>query len=105
MQLGMIGLGRMGGSMVRRLLQGGHGCVVFDSQTTQARLASEGATASRSLADFVARLDPPRAVWLMLPAAVVEGILDALSPLLQPGDIVIDGVTRTMSTIFAGLRY
>ena len=73
MQLGMIGLGRMGGSMVRRLLRGGHRCVVFDAhEDAMTPLASEGATASRSLADFVARLEPPRAVWLMLPAAVVD---------------------------------
>ena len=92
MQLGMIGLGRMGGSMVRRLLRGGHRCVVFDAHAdAMTPLASEGATASRSLADFVARLDTPRAVWLMLPAAVVDSTLDALAPLLQPGDIVIDG--------------
>ena len=92
MQLGMIGLGRMGGSMVRRLLRGGHRCVVFDAhEDAMMPLASEGATASRSLADFVARLERPRAVWLMLPAAVVDATLDALAPLLQPGDIIIDG--------------
>src|ERR1700704_6724849 len=73
MQLGMIGLGRMGGNMVRRLLQGGHTCVVFDSQPASvAVLADQGATGSHSLAEFVKKLDTPRAVWLMLPAAGVE---------------------------------
>jgi 6-phosphogluconate dehydrogenase len=92
MQLGMIGLGRMGGSMVRRLLQGGHSCVVFDSQPASVEaLASRGATGSRSLAEFVKKLDTPRSIWLMLPAAVVEATLHELSPLLQAGDIVIDG--------------
>jgi 6-phosphogluconate dehydrogenase len=114
MQLGMIGLGRMGGSMVRRLLRGGHRCVVFDAHAdAMTPLASEGATASRSLADFVVRLDPPRAVWLMLPAAVVDSTLDVLAPLLQPGDIVIDGgnsyyaddIRRSRALGAAGVRY
>src|SRR4051812_43127005 len=92
MQLGMIGLGRMGGEMVRRLLRGGHNCVVFDSkQETVAALAAEGAEGARSLREFVDALETPRAIWLMLPAAVVEGTLAALSDLLQPGDVVIDG--------------
>src|SRR5678815_4946622 len=114
MQLGMIGLGRMGGSMVRRLLRGGHRCVVFDAHAdAMTPLASEGATASRSLADFVVRLDPPRAVWLMLPAAVVDSTLDVLAPLLQPGDIIIDGgnsyyaddIRRSRALGAAGVRY
>jgi len=92
MQLGMIGLGRMGGSMVRRLLRGGHQCVVFDAHAeAMAPLAGEGAVASGSLADFVARLQAPRAIWLMVPAAVVDRTVDGLAPLLQPGDVVIDG--------------
>src|SRR5688500_17084923 len=92
MQLSMIGLGRMGGSMVRRLLRGGHECVVFDLHAeAMAPLAGEGAVASSSLADFVARLRPPGAIWLMVPAAVVDRSVDSLVPLLQPGDIVIDG--------------
>src|SRR4051812_11206375 len=92
MQLGMIGLGRMGGEMVRRLLRGGHNCVVFDSkQETVAALAAEGAEGARSLRDFVDALNKPRAIWLMVPAAAVEGTLAALSELLQPGDVVIDG--------------
>ena len=92
MQLGMIGLGRMGGEMVRRLLRGGHTCVVFDSkQENVTALAAEGAAGARSLRDFVDALQTPRAIWLMVPAAAVEGTLAALSELLQPGDIVIDG--------------
>jgi len=114
MQLGMIGLGRMGGSMVRRLLRGGHACIVFDSHhEAMAPLASQGATAAPSLADFVARLEPPRAVWLMLPAAVVDTTIDALTPLLRPGDIVIDGgnsyyvddIRRSQSLAAAGIHY
>jgi 6-phosphogluconate dehydrogenase len=92
MQLGMIGLGRMGGSMVRRLLRGGHACVVFDSQPASVTpLAHEGATGSSSLDEFIKKLDTPRVVWLMVPAAVVDATLDALSPHLQPGDVVVDG--------------
>jgi len=92
MQLGMIGLGRMGANMVRRLMRHGHEAVVFDmSPEAVARLASEGATGAGSLADFVAALEPPRAVWLMVPAAVVDETLDALLPLLQADDTVIDG--------------
>ena len=92
MQLGMIGLGRMGGNMVRRLLRGGHSCVVFDSQPASvAALVQAGATGSQSLEEFTRSLDSPRVIWLMLPAAVVDGMIDALSPHLQSGDIVIDG--------------
>ena len=92
MQLGMIGLGRMGGNMVRRLIRGRHECVVFDLHAeAMAPLAEAGAVASGSLADFVARLQPPRTVWLMVPAAVVDRTLESLMPLLQAGDVVIDG--------------
>jgi 6-phosphogluconate dehydrogenase len=92
MQLGMIGLGRMGGSMVRRLLRGGHTCVVFDSQAAaMAPLADQGATATRSLEEFVRTLETPRVAWLMLPAAVVDATLGELLPHLQAGDIVVDG--------------
>src|SRR6185436_9297068 len=92
MQLGMIGLGRMGGNMVRRLMRGGHQCVVYDVHAeAMAPLAGDGAVASNSLADFVARLQTPRAIWLMVPAAVVDRTVDSLAPLLQPGDVVIDG--------------
>ncbi|WUX02158.1 decarboxylating 6-phosphogluconate dehydrogenase [Streptomyces sp. NBC_01450] len=92
MQLGMIGLGRMGANLVRRLMRDGHHCVVSDvNAAAVAELAGDGATGADSLRDFVAKLDKPRAVWLMLPAAVVDSILDQLEPLLEPGDILIDG--------------
>ncbi len=92
MQLGMIGLGRMGASMVRRLLRGGHDCVVYDlAPAAVSALAAEGAVPSESLAGFVAALATPRAVWLMVPAAVVDRTIESLLPLLEPGDIIIDG--------------
>jgi 6-phosphogluconate dehydrogenase len=92
MQLGMIGLGRMGANMVRRLMRHGHEAVVFDmSPDAVAQLAREGATGGDSLEDFVAKLSAPRAVWLMVPAAVVDQTLDALLPLLDAGDVVVDG--------------
>jgi len=92
MQLGMIGLGRMGANMVRRLIAGGHACVVYDraAEAVQA-LAKEKATGASSLEDFVAKLAAPRAVWLMVPAAVVDQTIADLAPLLAPGDILIDG--------------
>ncbi|MBN8247187.1 MAG: decarboxylating 6-phosphogluconate dehydrogenase [Verrucomicrobia bacterium] len=92
MQLGMIGLGRMGANMVRRLMRGGHRCTVFDmSPGAVSELASEGATGASSLADFVARLETPRAIWLMVPAGVVDGSIASLLPLLSPGDVLLDG--------------
>jgi len=92
MQLGMIGLGRMGGNMVRRLIGGGHECVVFDmSPKAVAELAKEKAIGASSMADFVAKLSKPRAIWLMVPAAVVDKAIADLLPLLEKGDIVIDG--------------
>jgi 6-phosphogluconate dehydrogenase len=92
MQLGMIGLGRMGANMVRRLLRDGHECVAYDmSAQAVADIAAAGAIGASSLGDFVARLSAPRAVWLMVPAAVVDHTIADLLPLLQPGDIVIDG--------------
>jgi 6-phosphogluconate dehydrogenase len=92
MQLGMIGLGRMGANMVRRLIKAGHQCVVFDrSPKVVEDLAREHATGSSSLADFVKKLEKPRAVWLMVPAAVVDQSVADLLPLLEPGDILIDG--------------
>jgi 6-phosphogluconate dehydrogenase len=92
MQLGMIGLGRMGANMVRRLEKNGHQCVVFDrSPASVKQLASEGATGSSSIDDFVAKLSKPRAVWLMVPAGVVDATLHELAPKLDVGDIVIDG--------------
>src|ERR1700682_3859658 len=92
MQLGMIGLGRMGGNMVRRLMRAGHQCVVYDVHPPAVKaLAGEGATGTDSLAAFVSALKPPRAVWLMVPAALVDQELSALAPRLTAGDIVIDG--------------
>ena len=93
MQLGMIGLGRMGANIVRRLMRDSHACVVYDKQADAvSALAKEGATASTSLADLVAKLQAPRAVWIMLPAGeITENTLKELSALLAPGDIVIDG--------------
>ena len=92
MQLGMIGLGRMGGNMVRRLMKGGHECVVYDRSADAVRaVAGEGAVASTTLDDFLGRLHAPRIVWLMLPAALVETMVAELERRLKPGDIIIDG--------------
>ena len=92
MQLGMIGLGRMGANMVRRLLKGGHRCVVFDmSPKAVNELVQEKAAGSSSLPDLVTKLEKPRAVWLMVPAAVVEKTIADLLPHLEPDDILIDG--------------
>jgi 6-phosphogluconate dehydrogenase len=92
MQLGMIGLGRMGANMVRRLLKGGHECVVFDmSPKAVAELVEEKAVGAASLAEFVKVLKAPRAIWLMVPAGVVDRTIADLVPHLEAGDIVIDG--------------
>jgi len=92
MQLGMIGLGRMGSNMVRRLLKNGHQCVVFDrSPNVVHELVKEKATGTTSMADLVTKLDRPRAIWLMVPAAVVDETIGELSPLLESGDVIIDG--------------
>jgi 6-phosphogluconate dehydrogenase len=92
MQLGMIGLGRMGANLVRRLMDDGHRCVAYDvSSDAVAAIAAEGATPATSLAGFVQALETPRAVWIMVPAGHVGDTLDALVPLLDAGDIVIDG--------------
>lgn len=92
MQLGMIGLGRMGANMTRRLMRGGHELVVYDVDADAvARLDEEGAVGSGSHADFLAKLVAPRAIWMMVPVAFVEETIDALQPLLEPGDILIDG--------------
>ena len=92
MQLGMIGLGRMGANMVRRLMPQGHTCVAYDATPAAVdALAGEGATPAHSLAELVGKLSTPRAIWLMVPAAIVERVLQELVPLLSPGDVVIDG--------------
>jgi 6-phosphogluconate dehydrogenase len=92
MQLGMIGLGRMGANLSRRLMRDGHRVVAYDRNPDVVKsLAGEGATGSESLADFVAKLDKPRAMWIMVPAGVVESTLEQLRPLLEADDIVIDG--------------
>jgi len=92
MQLGMIGLGRMGASMVRRLMRSGHDCVVHDVNPAAVQaLVDEHATGAASLEDFVGRLSKPRAIWLMVPAALVDQLLSRLIPLLEAGDILIDG--------------
>ena len=92
MQLGMIGLGRMGANIVRRLMRDGHECVVYDvNETPIAELESEGATGARSLAEFADKLTGPRAAWIMVPAAITGGTLDELAALFSDGDIVIDG--------------
>src|SRR5580704_6700858 len=92
MQLGMIGLGRMGANMVRRLVRGGHQGVVFDrSPKSVDELVREKATGSSSFQDLAAKLDKPRAIWLMVPAAAVDEMIANLVPHLDPGDILIDG--------------
>jgi 6-phosphogluconate dehydrogenase len=92
MQLAMVGLGRMGANLVRRLMRDGHHCVAYDvNQAAVQELAGEGATGASTLEEVVAALDKPRAIWLMLPAGVVQSTLDQLVPLLDPDDIVVDG--------------
>ena len=92
MQLGMIGLGRMGANMVRRLMKQGHECVVFDVDAKAvAALAADGAIGATSLADLVAKLAAPRAIWMMVPAAIVDRELAQVASLLSPGDALIDG--------------
>jgi len=92
MQLGMIGLGRMGANMVRRLMQHGHECVVFDANADAVKALSDaGARGAASIDEFIALLKPPRAVWIMLPVPVVEGVVKTVAAHLQPGDTLIDG--------------
>jgi 6-phosphogluconate dehydrogenase len=92
MQLGMIGLGRMGANLVRRLLRAGHTCVVFDhNQAAVSQLEGEGAVAAGSLEELVARLEAPRAAWVMVPAGVAGQVVEELGGLLDAGDVVIDG--------------
>ena len=114
MQIGMIGLGRMGENMVRRLLAGGHDCVVYNRTAGPvAALAKEGAVGTASPEEFVARLQPPRTVWLMVPAAAVDAAIDTLVPLLSPGDTVVDGgnsryhddIRRSSALAARGIHY
>ena len=92
MQLGMLGLGRMGANIVRRLMRAGHQCVVYDNSPEPVQtLAAEGASGASDLDDFIARLEAPRTIWIMVPAAVVGQVIEDLAPRLQPGDIIIDG--------------
>ncbi len=92
MQIGMIGLGRMGANMVRRLLKEDHQCVVFDKSSETVRLLTqEGAIGTSSLADFVEKLHKPRVIWMMVPVALVEQLIANILPLLDPGDILVDG--------------
>lgn len=92
MQLGMIGLGRMGGNMVRRLQKNGHQCVVYDrSADSVKQLSAEGATGAATVDDFLGKLKQPRAIWLMVPAGVVDATIAELAPKLSKGDILIDG--------------
>ncbi len=114
MQLGMIGLGRMGGNMVRRLLRAGHECVVFDaSSDAVGALAEEGAVGAASLDELTRKLSTPRAVWMMVPAAVVDRTLADLAPRLAPGDAVVDGgnsyyvddIRRAKELGARGIRY
>jgi len=114
MQLGIIGLGRMGGNMARRLIRGGHACAVYNrSKGPVEELVKDGASGSTELAEFVGMLAKPRAVWLMVPAAVVDRVLNDLTPLLAAGDIVIDGgnsyyrddIARAEKLAAKGLHY
>jgi len=92
MQIGMVGLGRMGSNMVRRLLRAGHSCVVFDRAPAAVdTLVAEGATGATSLSDLLGRMTPPRAVCLMVPVGAVDSVLDELAPRLASGDVLIDG--------------
>ncbi|WP_074325351.1 phosphogluconate dehydrogenase (NAD(+)-dependent, decarboxylating) [Mycobacteroides abscessus] len=115
MQLGMVGLGRMGSNLARRLIRDGHRCVVYDVNPDAVKKleTEDGATGAASLVDLVEKLEQPRAVWLMLPAAIVDSTLDELVPLLAPGDTVIDGgnsyyrddITRAKQLVTQDIHY
>jgi 6-phosphogluconate dehydrogenase len=114
MKIGMIGLGRMGSNMVDRLLRAGHECVVFDRQQSAiSALVERGAIGARSFADLVEKLSPPRAIWLMVPAAVVDSAIDEISPALDRDDVMIDGgnshyhddIRRSKALAARGIHY
>ena len=114
MKIGMIGLGRMGSNMVRRLAKGGHSCVVYDNSASAAQaLADVGAVAATSPADMIAKLPSPRVVWIMIPAGAVDSLLATLQPVLRAGDIVIDcgnsnyedDIRRAQQLKAQGVRY
>ncbi|MGD0239127.1 MAG: phosphogluconate dehydrogenase (NAD(+)-dependent, decarboxylating) [Streptosporangiaceae bacterium] len=114
MQLGMIGLGRMGANLVRRLMRDGHHCVAYDVNADAVKsLAGDGATGADSLKDFVAKLETPRNIWIMVPAGFVDATLEQLKPLLSPDDVVIDGgnsyyrddITRAKDLKAFGVHY
>jgi 6-phosphogluconate dehydrogenase len=114
MQLGMIGLGRMGANLVRRLMRDGHHCVAYDVNPAVVKsLAAEGAAGAESIADFVAKLDKPRNIWIMVPAGIVDATLEQLKPLLEADDVVIDGgnsyyrddITRAKDLKAYGVHY
>ncbi|MGH3300248.1 MAG: phosphogluconate dehydrogenase (NAD(+)-dependent, decarboxylating) [Streptosporangiaceae bacterium] len=114
MQLGMIGLGRMGANLVRRLMHDGHHCVAFDRNPDVVKqLEAEGAIGATTLEDLVSKLEQPRTVWIMVPASVVQATVEGLKPLLAPGDIVIDGgnsyyrddIDRAAQLKAAGIHY
>jgi 6-phosphogluconate dehydrogenase len=114
MQLGMIGLGRMGANLVRRLMRDGHRCVAYDVNPDAVKaLAGEGATGADSLKDFVAKLETPRNIWIMVPAGIVDATLAGLRPLLEADDVVIDGgnsyyrddITRAAELKRDGIHY
>src|SRR5215469_2575800 len=114
MQLGMIGLGRMGANLVRRLMRDGHQCVAFDRNPDVVKqLETEGATGATTLEEFVSKLTQPRVIWIMVPASVVQATIEGLKPLLTAGDIVIDGgnsyyrddITRAADLKTSGIHY
>src|SRR5256886_15785903 len=114
MRIGMFGLGRMGASMVRRLLQGGHECVAYDPKAEAVRAAAaSGARPARSLEELVRLLPPPRAVWIMVPAAIVDAVIGELRPPPSAGDVLVDGgnskyhddIRRAGELEAAGIRY
>jgi 6-phosphogluconate dehydrogenase len=114
MQMAMVGLGRMGGNIVRRLMNDGHDAVVYDvNPDTVTALAEEGATGASSYADLAAKLQAPRVVWLMIPAGLTGQVVDQIAEVLEPGDIIIDGgnsnyrddVRRAAALTDKGIRY